>query len=434
MAKRQGSLLKRGATGLTPRGVEKAYEAARERYAALGIDTETALDRARGIPLSVHCWQTDDVRGTEASAGGDGGGIQATGSYPGAARHAGEIRRDLETVAGLVPGALRFNLHACYAETDGKPVARAELKPRHFAGWADWAAEGGWALDFNPTCFGHPMVRDGMTLSSPEEEVRSYWIEHAKACRRIGAGFAKRFGACTVNLWIPDGRKDLPADRWGPRERLEASLDAVLERRHRGVVDAVESKLFGLGVEAYTVGSHEFYLAYTARHPEVALCLDLGHFHPTESVADKLSAVAPHLEHVLIHASRGVRWDSDHVVLTGPDLQALCDEAVAGGALAKMLWALDFFDASLNRIAAYVLGVRAVRKALLLALLQPWDLAAGFEYGGQTHYRLALEEHRRELPFGAVWDRLCLEEDRPLGLDWISEVERYEREVLAARD
>ncbi len=416
------------------REVKAAYALARDRYAAFGIDTDRAVRRALATPVSVHCWQADDVAGLEAGEGGDAGGLAATGNHPGAARNGDEIRQDLEAAAACIPGALRVNLHAIYAETGGKRVERTDLAPRHFAGWMDWAEAQGLGLDFNPTCFGHPMMKHGLSLSSEDPAVRAYWIEHCRASRRIAAAMAKRFGASTCNIWIPDGRKDLPADRWGPRERLAESLNVVLDRRYKGVVDAVESKLFGLGVESYTVGSHEFYLMYAARHKGVAVCLDLGHFHPTESVADKLSAIAPHVEHVLVHASRGVRWDSDHVVLSTPDLQELCDEAVRGGVSDRMLWALDFFDASIDRVGAYVVGARAMRKSLLRSFLAPFDLEAGLEVADQGAYKLGLMEHRGELPFGAVWDHLCLADDRPVGIDWIREVETYARRVLSARE
>ena len=422
-----------GARAPSGRQVEAAYQAARQRFAAVGVDTDRAVHAVLRIPISVQCWQADDVRGLEALGEGlDKGGIQATGGYPGAARSGDEIRQDFDFASRLMPGALRFNLHAMYAETGGRRVDRDELAPEHFARWIDWARSRRRALDFNPTCFAHPMVRDGLTLSSERKPVRDFWIRHCLACRRIAHRMAERLGPCVTNIWIPDGRKDSTVDRWGPRERLAASLDAILARKMPGVVDSVESKLFGIGCEDYTAGSHEFYLGYAATR-KVALCFDMGHFHPTESVADKLSSALLFVGRLLIHVSRGVRWDSDHVVRSSDEVNALCDEAVRGRALGRIFWALDYFDASINRVAAWVVGARALRKALLRALLEPWDLHRQAEYAGDGAAKLALLERRDEMPGGAVWDYACLKADVPVGAAWLREVARYGATVLHRR-
>ncbi len=414
-------------------GEAAAHDAARQRFAELGVDADAAIETALSTPISVHCWQADDVRGLEVHEGAtDSGGIQATGDYPGAARTGDEIRQDFEMAASLIPGELRFNLHAMYAETGGKPVDRDELEPEHFATWMDWCAENGWGLDFNPTCFAHPMAADGLTLSHPKKSIRDFWVRHCLACREIAQAMARRLGRCTCNIWIPDGRKDTTVDRKGPRARLIKSLDAVLDKNLARVADTVESKLFGIGLEDYTVGSHEFYLLYAASRG-IGICFDMGHYHPTETIADKLSAAALFVKPILIHASRGVRWDSDHVTRFNDDLRAVCDEAVRGGGLKDILWATDFFDASINRLAAWVIGVRAVRKALLHALLEPWKLAAQAERAGDGAAKLALEELRAELPFAAVWDEACARADVPGGLAWLAEIRRYEAEVLSQR-
>jgi len=433
MAKKLSGL-DRATKAPTQRQIESAYRAAKERFAALGVNTDRAVRDALAVSISVQCWQADDVRGLEVHESAlDGGGIQATGNYPGAARTGDEIRQDFDLALGLLPGAWKFNLHAMYAETGGRAVDRNELQPRHFSRWVDWAAGRKIGLDFNPTCFAHPMVKAGLTLSSEDAGVRRFWIEHCIACRKIGRAMARRLGRpCITNIWLPDGRKDVTADRWGPRERLIAALDKVLERKMAPNVDAVESKLFGIGLEDYTVGSHEFYLLY-AQSRGVVLCCDMGHFHLTEGVADKLSATLLFLPRMLIHVSRPVRWDSDHVVRLNDDLKALCDEAVRGKAVDRIYWALDFFDASINRVAAWVIGSRTLRKGLLRAMLEPANLARRAEYADQGAAKLALAEYREELPFGAVWDYLCLRAGAPAGLAWLREVETYENTVLAER-
>ena len=414
--------------------VEAAYKLARDRFAALGVDADKAVRAALAIPISVQCWQADDVRGLEPREGAvDSGGLQATGNYPGAARTGDEIRADFDAACKLIPGKLRFNLHAMYAETGGKRVDRDELEPRHFARWLDWAKARKLGLDFNPSLFAHPMVKDGLTLSSSDDAVRAFWIRHCIATRRIASAFGKALGTpCVNNIWIPDGRKDSTVDRMGPRHRLLHALDEILARKMPAMIDAVESKLFGIGCEDYTVGSHEFYLAYAATR-DVALCYDLGHFHPTESVADKLSATLLFVDKLLIHASRGIRWDSDHVVRFTDELRAVCDEAVRSGALGDILWALDYFDASINRVAAWVIGARALRKALLYAMLEPFEAIAEREEAGMGAAKLALVEQRAELPFGAVWDHLCLQAGIPVGASWLRDVAAYEVRVLASR-
>ncbi len=413
--------------------VRMSYPNARDRYAELGVDADAAIDLALETPLSVHCWQADDVIGLEThEEGTDAGGIQATGNYRGRARNGEEIRADFETAADLIPGTLRFNLHAMYAETDGAVVDRDELEPEHFAPWIDWCEQHEWGLDFNPTCFAHPKMRDGMTLSSTDKATRQFWIDHCIASRRIADAIAQRLGPGTCNIWIPDGRKDVTADRMGPRERLLEALDEVLAE-DLDVIDTVESKLFGIGAEDYTVGSHEFYLAYAATRG-CGLCFDMGHYHPTEKIADKISAAIQFVSPILLHCSRGVRWDSDHVTRFNDDLRAVCTEAVRSDRFDDILWATDFFDASINRIAAWVLGERAVRKSLLSALLEPHDLAVVAEYSGVGHAKLALDELRSELPFGTIWEELCERAGVPTGIAWLAEIRRYEEEVLSERE
>jgi L-rhamnose isomerase len=418
--------------------IGEAYQRAKSAYAAVGVDADAAIEAAAAVPVSVHCWQGDDVRGFEAGQGAaDSGGLLATGNYPGRARNADELRGDLEEVLSLVPGTHRVNVHAIYAETGGKKVDRDALEPKHFAGWIDWAKKRGIGLDFNPTFFAHPKAADGLTLSHPDPGIRAFWIAHGIACRRIGEAMARELGTpCGVNLWIPDGRKDSPADRWSPRRRLRESLDAIyaddLGIDRRLCLDSVESKLFGLGSEAYVVGSHEFYLAYALARG-LAVCLDMGHFHPTETVHDKLSAILVFADWLLLHVSRPIRWDSDHVVLFDDDVRAVFQELVRGEALGRVKVALDYFDASINRVAAYVIGARAVRKAVLYALLEPSDRLGALEAEGKGAQKLALLEEAKTLPFGAVWDMLCLRAGVPPDGGWMPKVEAYEKDVLARR-
>jgi L-rhamnose isomerase len=417
------------------RQVERAFELAKERYAELGVDVDRALARLGEVAVSLHCWQGDDVGGFEGSGEAIGGGLAVTGSYPGRARTADELRSDLDRALALIPGSHRLNLHASYAETGGVRVERNELRPEHFRGWIDWARARKLGMDFNPTYFAHPKAADGLTLSHPDDRIRMFWIEHGIACRRIGAAIGEALGSpCITNVWVPDGSKDTPVDRRGPRERLARSLDAVFAepidpRLNR---DAVEGKLFGLGSEAYVVGSHEFYLGYAVTR-KTMLCLDAGHFHPTEVISDKISAVLMSLDEVLLHVSRGVRWDSDHVVTLGDELVAIAQEVVRGDYLDRVHIGLDFFDASINRVAAWVVGTRNMLRALLIALVEPTDRLREAEAGGDLTGRLALMEELKTLPFGAVWDYHCLAREVPVGPDWLAEVRAYERDVLSRR-
>jgi len=401
----------------------------------LGVDVDEILRRLRTVPISIHCWQGDDVGGFEGAADEIGGGLAVTGNYPGKARTPEELRSDLEQALSLVPGTHRLNLHASYAETGGKRVERTDLTPQHFQGWIDWAKGHGMGLDFNPTYFAHPKADDGLTLSHPDDGIRRFWIEHGIACRKIGAAFGQALGTpCVTNVWIPDGMKDSPIDRKGPRERLAAALDDVfaepLDPAHH--LDAVESKLFGIGSESYVVGSHEFYLGYAISRKKL-LCLDTGHFHPTEVVSDKISAVMQYLDRLLLHVSRGVRWDSDHVVVLGDELRAIAEELVRGDFLGRVHIGLDFFDASINRVAAWVIGTRAMLKALLLALLEPIELLRRLEDEGDFTARLAMLEEIKTLPAGAVWDYYCLTNDVPVGSAWLEHVKQYETDVLKTR-
>jgi L-rhamnose isomerase len=418
-----------------PRAIEQAFAQAAQRYAELGVDAAAALGRLAGVPISLHCWQGDDVGGFEDTGAALGGGLAVTGNYPGKARTADELRADLDTALALIPGRHRLNLHACYAETGGARVERNQLEPAHFRAWVDWARSRRLGLDFNPTFFAHPRAADGFTLAHPDPGVRRFWVEHGSACRRIGAAFGRALGTpCVTNVWIPDGSKDTPVDRKGPRQRLAESLDALFAEPldPRCNRDAVEGKLFGLGSESYVVGSHEFYLGYAVRRGKL-LCLDAGHYHPTEVISDKLSAVLAWLDEALLHVSRGVRWDSDHVVTLTDELQAIAQELVRGDYLERVHLGLDFFDASINRVAAWVIGTRCTLKALLLALLEPAALLRQAEAEGDTTSRLALLEELKTLPFGAVWDYHCLRQGVPAGAAWLAEVKRYERDVLARR-
>ncbi|MCL5279732.1 MAG: L-rhamnose isomerase [Planctomycetes bacterium] len=414
--------------------IEQAYKLAKERYAALGVDTEKAMDRLSRIAISLHCWQGDDVGGFESAEGLSGGGIMATGAYPGKARTAEELRADVEKTLSLIPGKHRLNLHAMYAETKGK-VDRNELEPKHFTSWVQWAKTNGLGMDFNGTYFSHPKAADGFTLSSADQGIRRFWVEHGIACRRIGAYMGEELGTpCVTNTWIPDGYKDIPVDRKGPRERLKKSLDEMLAQpmNHKHLLDAVEGKLFGLGSESYVVGSHEFYLGYAVAH-KTLLCLDMGHFHPTEVVSDKISAVMTCVDEILLHVSRGVRWDSDHVVILSDELEALAQELVRGGYLDRTHIGLDFFDASINRIAAWVIGTRCMLKALLLALLEPAAKLQQMEAAGDLTSRLAMLEELKTLPFGAVWDYYCTRSNVPAGEAWLAEVKTYAKNVLSKR-
>ena len=419
----------------TDRQVQDAYALAKERYAPLGVDTEQAIARLARIPISLHCWQGDDVGGFEAPEAALGGGLAVTGNYPGKARTAGELRSDLDRAYSLIPGQHRLNLHAIYAETGGQRVERNELRPEHFANWIDWAKTNKHGIDFNPTCFSHPMADSGFTLASYDESVRNFWIEHCIVCRQIGAHIGRELdNPCVTNIWIPDGLKDTPVDRKTPRLLLKESLNKILaaEVDTQYNLDAVECKLFGLGSESYVVGSHEFYLGYALAN-DLLLCLDSGHFHPTEVISDKLSAVFTFLDEVLLHVSRGVRWDSDHVVTLSDELQAIMQELVRGDYLNQVHIGLDFFDASINRVAAWVIGTRNALRALLLALLEPLDQLRNLEVSGNYTRRLALLEELKGLPFGAVWDYYCLQQDVPVGISFMDDIHAYEEHVLARR-
>lgn len=414
--------------------IEQAYVLAQERYAALGVDTEQALAQLAGIPISLHCWQGDDVGGFEDPDRGLSGGIMTTGNYPGKARTPAELRRDLDMVYSLIPGNHRLNLHAIYLEAD-KKVPRNEIQPHHFAGWVDWARANNHGLDFNPTCFSHPLADDGFTLSHPDPGIRQFWIEHCMASREIGAYFGRELGTPAVtNIWIPDGYKDTPVDRAAPRQRLQQSLDTILaepiDPAHN--LDAVECKLFGIGSESYVVGSHEFYLGYAIKN-QTLLCLDAGHFHPTETIADKISSVLLYVPELLLHVSRGVRWDSDHVVILTDELQAIMQEIVRGDFLGRVHIGLDFFDASINRIAAWTIGTRNALRALLMALLEPSEQLRNLELDGDYTTRLALLEELKGMTFGAVWDYFCLTQGVPVGIAYLDDIRTYEKQVLARR-
>lgn len=415
--------------------IESAYQLARERYAELGVSTEKALERLGRIPISLHCWQGDDVGGFESDEGLTGGGIQATGNYPGKARSADELRADLDEALKMIPGSHRLNLHAIYAETGGKKVERNELGPEHFRGWIDWAKASGLGMDFNPSFFSHPLAESGFTLASRDRSIRTFWIEHGIACRKIGEAFGRELGSpCVTNVWIPDGYKDTPIDRVTPREILTESLDEVFAGKIDGRynLDAVESKLFGLGSESYVVGSHEFYLGYAITHKKL-YCLDAGHYHPTEVISEKISSVLMYLDELLLHVSRGVRWDSDHVVILTDELRAIAEEIIRHEYEARVHIGLDFFDASINRIAAWVVGTRAMLKALLIALLEPTTRLTEMEAEGDFTSRLALVEEFKALPFGSVWDYYCEMQGAPVGEEWLAEVKRYEKDVLLKR-
>ena len=412
--------------------VGRAFRLAFERYAALGVDVGHALKELAKIPVSLHCWQGDDVGGFENFGGALGGGLGVTGDYPGKAHTPDELRTDLEKALSFIPGKHRVNLHAMYGEFGDRRVDRDEIKVAHFKNWIAWAKANGLGLDFNPTCFSHPKAADGFTLSHRDKSIRQFWIEHCRRSREIGAAMGKALGTpCVTNVWIPDGFKDTPADRLRPRERLIESLDEIFKKPLKANLDSVEAKLFGIGAESCTVGSHEFYLGYAITRRKL-LCLDAGHFHPTETISDKISSVLQFVPKILLHVSRGVRWDSDHVVTTTDELQAIAREIIANGYLDRVHLGLDYFDASINRIAAWVIGARNLLRALLVALLEPPAIRAA-EVAGDTTARLALQEEARSLPFGAVWDYYCETKGVPVGEAWLAEVKRYEKNVLSKR-
>lgn len=411
------------------------YEAARERYAALGIDTEKAISTLLATPISMHCWQGDDVRGFEGATALDGG-IQATGNYPGAARTPAELMQDIDRALSLVPGKHRLNIHANYAVFEnGEHADRDALLPRHFAAWVRFAKERGLGLDFNPTFFTHPMAASGLTLSSPDDNVREFWIRHGIACLRISEYFARETGKkCLMNIWIPDGYKDTPADRQGPRRRFAESLDRILGAGYDRDLVAVslESKVFGIGVESYTVGSAEFCLEYSAKHGLVPL-MDNGHYHPTEVVSDKIPSMLLFADNIALHVTRGVRWDSDHVVLFDDETREIAKEVVRCNALDRTFLALDYFDASINRIAAWVIGMRNLEKALLNALLTPHEQLRALQDAGRFTELLAAHEELKTLPMGAVWEELCTRAGVPADGSWMDAVKQYEKDVFPTR-
>ena len=415
--------------------IEKSFLLAKERYSQIGVDVERALKALSQIPISLHCWQGDDVGGFENFGAALGGGLVATGNYPGKARTPDELRADLEKTYSLVPGRHRLNLHAFYGEFGGKKVDRDEIAPEHFKNWIWWAKKNGLGLDFNPTCFSHPKAGSGFTLAHADKDIRKFWIGHCIRSREIGAAMGQALGkTCITNVWIPDGMKDTPADRSAPRARLAESLDAVFKKpiSPKLNLDSVEPKLFGIGSESYVVGSHEFYLGYAVSRKKL-LTLDAGHYHPTEGIADKISSVMQYLPEILLHVSRGVRWDSDHVVILNDDLLAIAREIVANGFQKRVHIGLDYFDASINRVAAWTIGTRNMLRALLIALLEPADILRAAEAAGDFTTRLAMQEEIKTLPFGAVWDFYCESKGVPVGDHWLAEVKGYEKNVLSKR-
>ena len=411
--------------------IKQAYDLAVERYAAIGIDVEKVLDQLQKVQLSLHCWQADDVTGFE-STGELTGGIQATGNYPGKARNIDELRADILKAASLIPGNHRLNLHEIYGDFGGKFVDRDEVEPAHFESWMQWAAENNMKLDFNSTSFSHPKSGD-LSLSNPDEGIRNFWIEHTKRCRAIAEEMGKRQGdPCIMNLWVHDGSKDITVNRMKYRALLKDSLDKIFTEKYENMKDCIESKVFGIGLESYTVGSNDFYIGYASQNQKI-ITLDTGHFHPTESVADKVSSMLLFVPELMLHVSRPVRWDSDHVTIMNDDTLDLCKEIVRCDALDRVHIGLDYFDASINRIGAYVIGSRATQKCMLQALLEPLAQLRQYEANGQGFQRLALLEESKSLPWNAVWDMFCLKNNVPVGEAFIGEVEKYEAEVTSKR-
>ncbi len=416
--------------------VTKSYELAKLQYAGLGVNTDKVIQQMDQVKISLHCWQTDDVGGFETpDAELAGGGIQVTGNFPGKATNISEMRADLEKAMSLIPGKHRLNLHAIYGEFGNVFVDRDEIEIKHFQAWIDWAKKLGIGLDFNCTCFSHPNADDGFTLSSKNEKIRKFWIEHTKRTRAIAAEMGKQLGTPAVhNIWIPDGSKDIPIDRYTHRALLKDSLDEIFSIKYpkEHLKDAVESKLFGIGAESMTVGSHDFYLAYAAKN-DILICLDNGHFHPTEQVGDKISACLLFVDELLLHVTRPVRWDSDHVVTLNDDVTLIAQEIIRSNALDRVNIGLDYFDASINRIGAYVVGTRAIQQAMLMALLEPTDELKKLENNGQNFERLALLELLKTKPFGAVWDYYCLQQGIAISEDYIAVIQDYEKDVLRKR-
>jgi L-rhamnose isomerase len=415
---------------------ERAYAIAKEQYAKIGVDTDSAIAKMKDVKISLHCWQSDDVGGFETpDASLSGGGIQATGNYPGKATSISEMQQDLEKVLSLLPGKYRLNLHAIYGDFKGEPVDRDQIEPAHFQSWIDWCKKNDLGMDFNPTFFSHPKAAAGFTLSSKDENIRNFWVEHLKRCRKISAEIGKQLGTpCVMNTWIPDGSKDTPIDRNAYRVILKKSLDEAyaIEYPKEYLKDAMESKLFGIGAESMTVGSHEFYMGYAIKNHKL-VCLDNGHFHPTEQVGDKISSCLLFVDELLLHMTRGVRWDSDHVVTLNEDMQLIISEIIRNDFLNRVHIGLDFFDASINRLGAYVVGSRAVKKAFIQAFLEPTEKLKTLEENGQLFERLALLEELKTKPFGAVWDYYCLKAGVPVGEDYVTEIQQYEQKVLSKR-
>jgi L-rhamnose isomerase len=414
----------------------QAYDHAKEQYAALGVDTDEALKKLDQVNISLHCWQTDDVGGFETpDAVLGGGGIQATGNFPGKARSIDQVRQDIDMVMRLLPGKQRLNLHAIYGDFRGEKVDRDQIEVRHFQSWIDWAKTHKTGLDFNPTCFSHPFADDGYTLASKNEKYRKFWIEHTKRTRKIAAEMGKQLGTAAVNnIWIPDGSKDAPVDRFTHRTLLKQSLDEIFidEYPIQYLKDSLESKLFGIGSESMVVGSSEFYLGYAIRNHKL-ICLDNGHYHPTEQVGDKISSILQYVDELLLHVTRGVRWDSDHVVIYNDEIQLIAQEVIRCNALNRVNIGLDYFDASLNRIGAYVVGTRATQLAFLNALLEPFDTLKKYEEAGSNFERLALMEILKTKPIGDVYNYYCLLHNVPVAEHYIAEIQRYEKEILSKR-
>jgi len=412
--------------------VQKSYEIAKERYSSIGVDVDAALAKLQDIAISIHCWQADDVSGFENLSNVGGGGIQATGNYPGKARNIEELRTDIEKVITLVGGSHRLNLHEIYGDFGTKVVDRNEAEPEHFFSWMQWAKEKNLKLDFNSTSFGHPKSGD-LTLANPDKSIRDFWIEHTKRCRAISEEMGKfQNDPCIMNLWIHDGMKDLTVNRFKYRQILENSLDEIFATEYKNMKDCLESKLFGIALESYTVGSHDFYLGYGAKKQKI-VTLDTGHFHLSENVADKISSLLLFTPEIMLHVSRPIRWDSDHVVILNDDIAELAKEIIRADALGRVHVGLDFFDASINRIGAYVIGIRATQKAFLQALLEPLATLRDYEANGQYFERLALLEEAKVLPWNAVWDYFCLKNNIAIGEDYITEVQNYEKEITSKR-
>ena len=412
--------------------IEKSYAVARERYAEIGVDTEKALAALQNIPLSLHCWQADDVTGFENRGSDLTGGIQATGNYPGKARDIDELRSDILAAKSMIPGTHRLNLHAIYGEFGDEQVDRNEIEPRHFAGWIEWGRANGMKLDFNSTSFSHPLSGD-LSLANPDPAIRAFWIEHTKRCRAVAEEMGRaQDDPSIMNVWVHDGSKDLTVNRMKYRELLRDSLDRIFETEYGHMKDCIESKVFGIGLESYTVGSNDFCIGYAVSRNKI-VTLDTGHFHPTESVADKLSSLLLYTPEVMLHVSRPVRWDSDHVTILNDETLELCKEIVRCDALDRVHIGLDYFDASINRIGAYVVGSRATQKCMMQALLEPLAKLRGYEAAGRGFERLALLEESKSLPWNAVWDMFCLRNDVPVGEEFIARVQKYEREVTSKR-